>query len=230
MPPTCRKQVPGDKKIDTHLLPRPLVAFTNTKESRLKSTYLSRRNFLKSSAAATAIPLLARTGSSAVADAPIDVGSRRELFVDDLLIEGLEGKAALRLHHPQPQEVAIVHDAPWEGSGSGYHSVFQDGDKYRMYYKAWHLAVSPGKVKTDTHPLFCCYAESSDGIRWTKPDLGLHDFGGSKANNIVIASETVGKAQLDAGHPAVFEDENPEASADARYKAIVPARPGGLSH
>ncbi len=116
---------------------------------------------------------------SAQAAAPVtadvtDIGSRRELFVDQALVDRLVGKAELRLHHPVPQEIALVHDAPWEGSGSGYHSIFKDGDIYRMYYKAWQLTVTPGKVNTGTHPLFCCYAESDDGIHWRKPELGLH--------------------------------------------------------
>ncbi len=106
--------------------------------------------------------------------APIPIGDRRELFVDDHLIDKLAGGAALRLHHPEPREIALLHDAPWEGSGSGYHSVFHDGSKYRMYYKAWHLEVAGGKFNTSAHPLFCCYAESDDGIRWRKPELGLH--------------------------------------------------------
>src|SRR5262245_40676575 len=71
----------------------------------------------------------------------IELGSRRELFIDDYLIERLSGKAELRLQQPQPCDLALVHDAPWEGSGCGYHSVFQDRDRYRMYYKAWHLDV-----------------------------------------------------------------------------------------
>jgi hypothetical protein len=49
---------------------------------------------------------------------------------------------AQRLHHPQIPEIAITHDMPWEGSGSGYHSIFKDGDKYRMYYKSWQLTVT----------------------------------------------------------------------------------------
>jgi hypothetical protein len=183
---------------------------------------LSRRTFLHTSSAALgAVPLLNRLTAAEPSASISDIGSRRELFVDDFLIDRLDGKASLVLHHPQPQEIALVHDAPWEGSGSGYHSVFQDGEKYRMYYKAWHLAVAQGKVKTDTHPLLCCYAESSDGITWTKPELGIHDFNGSKANNIAIASGTVGNAKIDAGHPAVLNDENPDVTADALYTAIV---------
>lgn len=165
----------------------------------------------------------------ALAQQPLSIGSRRELFVDDYLIESMGGQASLQLHRPQIQEIVMTHDAPWEGSGSGYHSIFQDGDLYRMYYKAWQLTVTPGKVDTGEHPLWCCYAESKDGIHWQKPALGLHEFRGSKANNIVIPHGMMGKVKPDGGHPAVFKDDNPAASADARYKAIVRSNsPKGL--
>ena len=160
---------------------------------------------------------------------PIDIGSRRELFVDDELVEHLQGEARKVLHHPIPREVALVHDEPWEGTGSGYHSVFQDGDLYRMYYKAWHLDFSEGKLNTGRHPLYCCYAESDDGINWRKPKLGLHEFQGSKENNITIVSGKSGPLNVDAGHPAIFKDENPNVPADARYKAILrSSQPNGL--
>jgi hypothetical protein len=194
----------------------------------------SRRTFLRQTmtgAAATALfaPLVARPTRAAEPSAPIALGTRRELFLDDLLVERLAGKAELRLQHPQPREPVLVHDAPWEGSGSGYHSLFQDGGIYRMYYKAWQLDVSPRGVRTDEHPLYCCYAESDDGIRWRKPELGLFEFRGSKANNIVMASGPQGALEVDAGHPAVFKDENPAAAGEGRYKAFFrSARPNGL--
>ncbi|MBI1313099.1 hypothetical protein GC176_17555 [bacterium] len=159
----------------------------------------------------------------------IEIGSRRELFVDTALIERLDGEARQRLHHPVPCEISLQHDAPWEGTGSGYHSVFQDGDRYRMYYKAWHLEVSDGKLNTGRHPLYCCYAESEDGIMWRKPELGIHEFQGSTQNNITIVSGKLGPLNVDAGHPAIFKDENPDAPADARYKAILrSSKPNGL--
>ena len=157
------------------------------------------------------------------------IGSRRELFIDDALIERLHGKAELRLHQPVPREVVIVRDAPWEGAGSGYTSLFKDGDIYRMYYKAWQRTPGPGVPNTDKNPLLCCYAESDDGIHWRKPELGLYEFNGSKANNIVMVSGVIGKVDVDAGHPAVFKDENPAAAPDARYKAFfVSDKPKGL--
>lgn len=159
---------------------------------------------------------------------PVQIGMRRELFVDDALIEKLSG-AELRLHEPVAREIVLKHDAPWEGSGCGYHSLFKDGDKYRMYYKAYHLDVETGKLNDKTHPLFCCYAESGDGLAWTKPKLGLYEFNGSKDNNITLASATLGEMKLDAGHPAVFKDDNPDAPASSRYKGIFrSAGPRGL--
>ena len=66
---------------------------------------------------------LSAVGWAGQADA-IDIGSRRELFIDDLLIDRMTG-ARLELHHPIPREVVLVHDQPWEGSGCGYHQIFQ---------------------------------------------------------------------------------------------------------
>jgi len=161
-----------------------------------------------------------------------EIGGRRELFVDQALVESLSGGARLRLHHPTIRELALVHDAPWEGTGSGYHSIFKDGDIYRMYYKAYQISPmheADPKNQAEVHPLFCAYAESDDGIHWRKPNLGLHEFNGSTDNNIVMVTGKVGSLDADAGHPAVFKDSNPDAPADARYKAILRSRePRGL--
>ncbi len=173
-------------------------------------------------------PFALAMGAAAVS-AATDIGSRRELFVETSLVESVTGEAELRLHQPQPQELAIVHDEPWEGAGSGYHSVFQDGDLYRMYYKAWQRWIGPDEPNTDSNPLLTAYAESDDGIHWRKPALGLHEIAGTTANNIVLVSGMVGAVDADAGHPAFFKDDNPDAAPDARYKAILRSRgPTGL--
>lgn len=142
------------------------------------------------------------------------------MFVDNYIIDKLNGKTELRLHHLEPKEIVIVHDALWEGSGSGYHSIFKDGDIYRMYYKAEDLTVLPdGSIKS-SHSLYTCYAESKDGIHWRKPELGLYEFQGSKANNIVMTNDKIGNVSANGGHDAVFKDENPDVPADAIYKAF----------
>ena len=138
-----------------------------------------------------------------------DIGSRRELFVDDYLIDRLQ-RATLVMHQPVPREVVIACDAPWEGNISAYYTLFADEDRFRMYYRGAHFDE---KAKKATHPEFTCYAESSDGIHWEKPPLGLFEFQGSKENNIVWAGE-------DTHNFTPFKDANPNCAADARYKAL----------
>ena len=162
----------------------------------------------------TLLALALATCSVLSAAEPLEIGSRRELFVDSFLIDSLTAGATLRLHHPTPEEVAIVHDAPWEGSGSGYHTVFQDGDLYRLYHRGSHLEVTPGRLGSGSHPPFYCYAESKDGVRWTKPQLGLIEFAGSTQNNIILKG-------LGTHNFAPFKDANPDCPPAARYKAIA---------
>ena len=80
----------------------------------------------------------------------IDIGSRRELFVDRDLIDKLDG-ARLKLHQPRPAAKVIDFDKPWEGVYCGYTTVFQDGEMYRMFYLGYPIEP-PGN--------FTCYAES----------------------------------------------------------------------
>ena len=114
---------------------------------------------------------------------PISIGNRRELFVDNWIIEDLQN-AQRRLHHPVAREITIVHDQPWEGNVCYYHTVFRDNDLYRMYYRGAHSGSRTSHPKSIDHEVVC-YAESNDGIHWEKPNLGLHLFQGSKQNNIV---------------------------------------------
>ncbi|MEQ1826823.1 MAG: hypothetical protein ABL921_12790 [Pirellula sp.] len=145
-----------------------------------------------------------------VFDRRLDIGSQRELFVDDYLIESHRG-TQLQLHQPQAQEVAIVCDAPWEGNISAYYTLFQDSDRFRMYYRGAHFDEN---AKKSTHPEFVCYAESKDGIQWTKPKLGIVEFDGSKDNNILLSGQGTHNF-------APFLDSNPACAPDAKYKALA---------
>ena len=162
---------------------------------------------------------------------PASIGNHRELFIDDALIAKLSGGAEQRMHQPQPREIAIKHDEVWEGTGCGYHTIFQDGDLYRMYYKGFDISVETGKVVCeDIEHRFTCYAESDDGINWRKPELGLVEFEGSKANNISVGSGPNGPLNVDAAHTAIFKDTNPAATKDALYKGIFRSNePRGLN-
>ena len=154
---------------------------------------------------------------------PIEIGTRRELFTDTTLIERIDGQLDLRLHHPTPREVVMIHDEPWEGNNTTYHCVFKDGDRYRMFYVGLHSTLTQ-KGQLNIGPSSFCYAESDDGIHWRKPNLGLYEFQGSKANNIIMDPATAARHNVRIGAPAVFRDDNPQATSDARYKTFMTSR------
>ena len=153
------------------------------------------------------------------------IGSRLELLVDDHLIENMDG-VNLVMHRPTPREIVIEHDSPWEGNLSYYHTVFQDGDVYRMYYRGADTPVDHDDSRDGFRHPAVCYAESSDGIHWEKPNLGIVEFNGSKDNNIIV--DWLGGHTL-----AAFKDPNPNCDPNESYKAIVKRYvegqyPGGL--
>ncbi|MGQ9731305.1 MAG: hypothetical protein ACUVX8_08500 [Candidatus Zipacnadales bacterium] len=139
-------------------------------------------------------------------DHVLNIGSRLELFVDDTLIERVAG-VTQELHHPAPQNVALEFNAPWEGPTSCYVTVFRDEDRCRMYYRG------SNHEGANFHQL-TCYAESPDGIHWSRPNLGLFEWQGSKENNIVW----VGPGEHNF---APFRDENPTCKPEERYKAVA---------
>ena len=159
---------------------------------------------------------------------PLEIGSRLELFVDDYLIESMDG-LRFQLQKPQSGGKVLSFDKPWEGTTSLYQTVFKDGDIYRMYYRGSSHAgytfpslLEPGEVPIPEHEQVACYVESKDGIHWTRPSLGLIEFEGSKDNNIVWIGNQNG------GHNfAPFKDGNPAAPASQRYKAVGSGRLDG---
>jgi len=147
-----------------------------------------------------------------------DIGSRLELFVDSYLVDRLEG-TDLRLHEPQSAEIAIAFDKPWEGNHAGYCTVIKDGGTYRLYYRGL-----PGSGDVDgTDAETTCYAESPDGIRWSKPDLGLFDVGGSRKNNVILAH-----AKPCSHNFSPMLDTRPGVPPAEKYKALGGLAPGGL--
>ena len=155
----------------------------------------------------------------ASADEPIDIGSRRELMIDDYLIDSMSDSLRLQMHKPVRRNVAMVTDAPWEGNACAYSSLLHDGEKFRMYYTTNHYVNRKGRIE-EPHGRHLCYAESTDGIHFTKPKLGLVEFDGSKQNNIILAIDTISGVRLDPGHITILKDTNPKCPPDARYKAI----------
>lgn len=164
-----------------------------------------------------AVPLMLAAVSILNAADPLEIGSRLEPLIDDYLISEMTGDVHPQLHQPTPREVVLVTGEPWEGNTSAYFTIFQDDDRYRMVYRGSHSGKDNGNVE---HPEFTCYAESTDGIHWTKPDLGIVEFNGSKHNNIILQG-------LGTHCFVAFKDTNPDCPPESQYKGISRGRPVG---
>jgi hypothetical protein len=100
-------------------------------------------------------------------------------------------------------EPLLKPDRPWEGMSLGYCTVLRIGQQWHMWYS------SCDRNYRDDRDSYLCYARSDDGLHWTKPDLGIYSYKGSKANN-VLCFGTHGIT--------VFLDE--QTPADERFKAV----------
>ena len=163
--------------------------------------------------------ILAGAGLRAAPEA-IDVGSGKQLFVDDRFIESSD-RVRLTLNPPwQDRRILLEPDQDWEGPGQGgsiglYSSVLKENGKIRIWY-------DQRQYGEDRFPdvLRVCYAESDDGLVFVKPRLGLHESNGSRQNNIVIPGKI--------GGSSVWID--PHASPEHRYKTQAKVYPSAELH
>ena len=143
---------------------------------------------------------------------PLKLGSAPELFVDHHLIESLDN-AHLKLWDPRQGETVLNFDESWDGRYAGYVTILHDTDQYRMYYRGLPVAKADGSDAETT-----CYAESQDGIQWTKPNLDIVEN-----TNIVLTNQAPFSHNF-----SPFIDTNPNAKKDERYKAIAGTSETGL--
>ncbi len=136
---------------------------------------------------------------------PVEVGKERQLFVDDALIESMLNLS--RMQHPAvkyAQNPILTPQKPWEFQSIILMSVMQkpEGGGLRMWYSGWGKQLNK--------PTFMCIADSQDGIQWTRPNVGLVEFEGSKENNIIREGRMF----------RVLYDPD-SADSQQRYKAII---------
>ncbi len=137
----------------------------------------------------------------------VDIGSRLEMMVDEFLIDSKQN-VSLQLQQPRAQEIVWQNEHPWEGPSCCYFRILTDETGIRLYYRGGKDPVEGSTT---------CYAHSTDGIHFEKPELGLYEYEGTSANNIVFRGS---EADSYASHNlAPFFDTNPNALPEERYKA-----------
>ena len=101
----------------------------------------------------------------------------------------------------EPQFTSV--ERSWEAGGvTPNHIVYQDGT-LKMWYRA------TGENATT----YVAYAESDDGFSWRRPEVGLVEYNGSKANNLLHEESYHGLYR-------VFRDNS--APPEERYKSTIP--------
>lgn len=103
------------------------------------------------------------------ADAPIVLDSRKQLFLDDYLIASMTRvKRTVEQAKKFSGNPVLWPTESWEPPmATVYGSVIRDGTKFKMWYKSG-MGVA--------------YAESDDGIQWSKPRLDLTLVEGERSN------------------------------------------------
>jgi hypothetical protein len=162
-------------------------------------------------------------------DIPI---GQHQLFLDDHGIAKIENLHRT-MHQPKKKGAVIQPEGPWEQAIQTRSTPAWD--EHQQTYKLWLIpGMRPAKPGEEFHGR--AYAESKDGIHWTKPALGLREYGGSKENNLLgpLAPEN---ALCDPDDPDpgrrykgfMGDDREPIVSLDGIHwtKLDVPKIPSG---
>lgn len=156
----------------------------------------------------------------------MDVGQRLELFVDDLLVDKLDG-AEMRLHHPQPMPLA---ESPISG---GYMTVIKDRDEHGTLYRAWYRARDPdhtlggrwhSHLGTGGPQDLYRYAESRDGHEWSFPNLNIFEIKAKNGDRFMPEhghNNVVFRTPPFAHNFAPFLDKRQDVPSTERFKAVA---------
>ena len=166
------------------------------------------------------------------------IGTRKECFFDDFLIDKERTSARRQLHKPQVGEITMTLDCPWEGDGCDFFNFFYDEGIYRMYYLAWSVeALSSGKpVLRNERVRDIRYLESEDFENWTRP---VHlDFGDKPDIPLYtnVVSPCPGAPHILVGFPTRYVERKEWTpcyevlcGAEARKKRMEGSRRMGLA-
>jgi hypothetical protein len=159
------------------------------------------------------------------------------LAIDDVSLP-LRKNVCLHINQPTVRREPALGPSPLDSNAPDnlaahfYGTVLHDAGKFRMWYYACHrgknpdwsprlmqqVAKMPGwmmdvKEGNEVYQGPLCYAESDDGITWTKPALGQVLFKGSRANNALALPHAIV-----SGAAVIRDDAEPNPAR--RYKMV----------
>ena len=162
---------------------------------------------------------------------------RRHLLLDACIVEGVQNAelalGTVRKHSGNP---LFGEDEPWEKRFDNLYANITYDDEEKMY-KCWYspfivdnsskgMTVDQRKEVRYRAPrnreMAICYATSNDGLAWVKPELGLVEYEGSRANNILWRG--IGDNAIPGGpHGSGIRKDLRDPDPSRRYKAFLKA-------
>jgi hypothetical protein len=159
------------------------------------------------------------------------------LAIDDVSLPWRK-EVCLYLSTPTVQAEPVLSPSPVESRAPDnlaahfYGTVLHDAGRFRMWYYACHRGLNPDWPARKMQQIArkpawligvqegfevyqgpLCYAESDDGLTWTKPALGQVPFKGSRDNNALDLPHT-----LVSGAAVIRDDAEPDPAR--RYKMV----------
>jgi hypothetical protein len=167
---------------------------------------------------------------------PLDAANRRLRFLDRSLFATTSGELELRAQKPEKRGAVLQPSGEWEAWRQYGLSLLKVGKRYHLYYQAFarphgmegaagFSAAREGMPVKFLSQHSLCVAVSDDGVRWSKPSLGIMSFNGSRDNNILWPKQDrarcVGEACQGGETMIVWEDEHPDTPLSERYKVTA---------
>lgn len=148
------------------------------------------------------------SGTTAAELIDVPVG-QRQLFLDDYVVASKNSLTKM-MHPPEKKGAVIRPDQPWEKWLET--RCVPAWDEKQQLLKIWMLTIAPTNIGGTT------YAESTDGVHWTKPMLRQFKYQGSLENNFVTPDPTL-QWNANAMENVVYDPDDPDPNR--RYKGFL---------
>lgn len=120
-------------------------------------------------------------------DGVAQVGSQKQLLVDDLVIDRIEGaERVLHQFRKDPRNPLLEQQFPWEVMGTLSYCTTVRYDPATRLFSFWYTSF--GRLSDAGEAIGSraqCIAHSIDGIHWSRPALRQQTFGASPVTNLV---------------------------------------------
>ena len=162
--------------------------------------------------------------------------ARRHLLLDSRIVEDVQNAdlslGVVQKHKGNP---LFGEDRPWEKRFDNLYAnvIFDEEEQlYKVWYSPFIVDHSAKGMSTKQwketkyqapfdREMAICYATSTDGLKWTKPELGIVEYEQSRTNNILWRGSGDTRSKRAGPHGAGIFKDDLDPDPKKRYKAFL---------